>query len=140
MQADQPMRCTRRRGQSGNAIIEFAMVLPMLLLVVFGITEFGRALMTTNVLTAAAREGARVAAVGGDSTAVNTRINAVLTAANVKLSPTNGIVITGPDANRAITVTVASDFNIIPKGVFTTWTHVPTSFRLQGSSVMRFEG
>lgn len=129
-----------RQGERGNAIIEFAVVLPILLLVLFGITEFGRALMTANVLAAAAREGVRVAAVGGDSTAVKARVNAVLTAANVTPSTTNGIVITGPDASKAITVTVASDFAIIPKGVFTTWTHVPTTFRLQGSSVMRFEG
>lgn len=46
-----------------TAMVEFAIVLPVLLLIVFGIVDFGRALYTLNDLTAAAREGARKASV-----------------------------------------------------------------------------
>lgn len=51
----------RLLGERGTAIIETAMTLPMLLLVSVGIFEFGRAYQTWQVLTNAAREGARVA-------------------------------------------------------------------------------
>lgn len=126
---------TGRSAESGNALIEFAFVLPMLLLVVFGITEFGRALMTVNVLAAAAREGARVAAVGGDSTAVVTRVMDVLDAANITPAP-GGITITGPDANKAITVRVESNFDVLSAKILP----MQGTILLSGTTVMRFEG
>ena len=51
----------RRLGERGTAIVETALTLPILLLVSVGIFEFGRAYQTWQVLTNAAREGARVA-------------------------------------------------------------------------------
>jgi hypothetical protein len=47
------------RFQQGAAIIEFALILPMLLVMTFIVTEFGRALMQYNTLTKSVREGAR---------------------------------------------------------------------------------
>lgn len=124
------------RTESGNAVIEFALILPLLLLVVFGITELGRALMTVNLLTSAAREGARVASVtGADSTAVTARVMQVLDAANITPAE-NGITISGPDANKAITVTVETDFEILSAKILP----VQGIIRLRGSTVMRFEG
>ena len=35
-----------RKGKKGQSLVEFALVVPMLLLLVFGIAEFGRAWMT----------------------------------------------------------------------------------------------
>jgi Flp pilus assembly protein TadG len=58
------MTKTRRQAWSserGTAILETAMTLPLLLLVSVGIFEFGRAYQVWQVLTNAAREGARVA-------------------------------------------------------------------------------
>jgi Flp pilus assembly protein TadG len=49
------------RSERGTAIIETAMTLPLLLMVSVGIFEFGRGFQTWQVLTNAAREGARVA-------------------------------------------------------------------------------
>ena len=51
----------RWRNQRGAALVEAAMVIPILLLISAGIFEFGRAYQTWQVLTNAAREGARVA-------------------------------------------------------------------------------
>jgi Flp pilus assembly protein TadG len=48
----------------GAAAVEFALLLPLLLLIVFGIIDFGRALNAQITLTQAAREGARLAALG----------------------------------------------------------------------------
>jgi Flp pilus assembly protein TadG len=51
----------RARQEKGAALIETAFVLPIMLLVCVGILEFGRAYQTWQVVTNAAREGARVA-------------------------------------------------------------------------------
>lgn len=51
----------RFRNQRGAALIETAITLPLVLLVSVAIFEFGRAYQTWQVLTNAAREGARIA-------------------------------------------------------------------------------
>jgi len=56
---------TRRRRWSGQALTEFAMVVPFFLLLLYGIVEFGRYVYTVQVLNNAAREGARYAIVHG---------------------------------------------------------------------------
>lgn len=50
------------RDERGAALVEFALLLTLVLLMVFGTIDFGRALFTANNLTAAAREGARYGA------------------------------------------------------------------------------
>ncbi len=55
---------SRRRGA---AMVETALVLPVFLLLVLGIIEFGRALMVANMVTNAAREGARMAILDGST-------------------------------------------------------------------------
>ena|SRR5688500_6986644 len=50
----------RRRGQ---AMVEFALIIPIFLLMIFGIIDLGRAVYAYSTLNNAAREGARVAAV-----------------------------------------------------------------------------
>lgn len=45
--------------QQGVAAVEFAILLPVLLLIVFGITEFGRALYSYNTLLKSTRDAAR---------------------------------------------------------------------------------
>jgi Flp pilus assembly protein TadG len=57
----------------GAAAVEFALVLPVLLLVLCGIIDFGRALHAQVVLTQAAREGARLAALGQSDVVTRTR-------------------------------------------------------------------
>ena len=56
-----------RRDDRGTALIEMAFTLPLLLLISIGIIEFGRAFQTWQILTNAAREGARVAVLPGMS-------------------------------------------------------------------------
>ncbi|MHB1225596.1 MAG: TadE/TadG family type IV pilus assembly protein [Gemmatimonadaceae bacterium] len=64
------MRINRfRRDDRGAAAVEFALVLPILVVLVFGIVDFGRALFAYNYLTSAVREGGRFAAVQGSASA-----------------------------------------------------------------------
>ena len=55
------MRTNLRRNERGAALIEAAITIPIILLIAVGIFEFGRAYQTWQVLTNAAREGARQA-------------------------------------------------------------------------------
>ena len=52
-----------RRDGRGQALVELALILPILLMLLLGIFEFGRAWNTKQVITDAAREGARLAVV-----------------------------------------------------------------------------
>jgi Flp pilus assembly protein TadG len=47
------------KSQSGASVVEFAFVLPLLLVIVFGIVEFGTLLYNQQLITNASREGAR---------------------------------------------------------------------------------
>ncbi len=67
------MRLQGSSGESGAAAVEFALILPLLLLLIFGIIDFGRAYMAQISLTQAAREGARLSALGMSATDVTTR-------------------------------------------------------------------
>lgn len=58
------VRVLRRRGGSrarGGAIVEFAVVLPVLITILFGIIEYGWVFMVRQTLQHAAREGCRLA-------------------------------------------------------------------------------
>ena len=52
-----------RRGDRGQALVEFALVLPVFLLVFFGLLDMGRYVYLRSVLSQAAREGARLGSV-----------------------------------------------------------------------------
>jgi hypothetical protein len=56
---------TRLRDERGAELIEFALVLPLLLLVVLGMVDFGFLFQRMEVATNAAREGARIAVLPG---------------------------------------------------------------------------
>lgn len=51
------------RNEEGAAVVEFALVMPILALIIFGIIDFGRAFYTVNNIISAVREGARYGAV-----------------------------------------------------------------------------
>jgi Flp pilus assembly protein TadG len=55
------MRTRLLRNERGAALLETAITIPIILLIAVGIFEFGRAYQTSQVLTNAAREGARIA-------------------------------------------------------------------------------
>jgi len=56
------VRRLRRQQERGQSLVEFAVVLPIFLLVVFGLVDVGRLVYTNATLSQAAREGARLAA------------------------------------------------------------------------------
>ena len=81
-----------------------ALTLPLLLLVCVGILEFGRAYQTWQVLTNAAREGARIAVLPGmNDTDVRTRVREYMTIG--QLPKANDTVVT-IDIDRSKTVSI----------------------------------
>ena len=54
------------RGERGASAVEFGLVIPILLILVLGIIEFGHAFQVQGTLSAAAREGARAMALRND--------------------------------------------------------------------------
>jgi len=58
---------TRARGDEGSAVVEFALVTPLLLVLLLGVLQIALAMHVRATLTAAAAEGARVAALSGSS-------------------------------------------------------------------------
>jgi len=81
------------KNDRGQSLVEFALTLPMLLVVMFMVTEFGRALFQYNVLAQATREGARSACVSAESSAPGigeARMDSFLVAANF---PTTGLTL-----------------------------------------------
>jgi Flp pilus assembly protein TadG len=81
----------RLRQEEGAQLVEFALVLPLLLFVVLGIAEFGIIFQRYEVVTNAAREGARLAVLPGyDSAAaedaIRARVRAYVQAARVPIT------------------------------------------------------
>jgi Flp pilus assembly protein TadG len=60
---ERPRLAARRRAGSGQSLVEFALVFPIIVLLVMGFMEIGRAVFAYNTIANAARQGARVAAV-----------------------------------------------------------------------------
>lgn len=59
------IRTVHRPHRAGQSLVEFALVLPIFLLLLFGLIDIGRFVYTANALNQAAREGARYGSVAG---------------------------------------------------------------------------
>ncbi len=89
----------------GQSLVEFALVLPVFLLLLIGIAEFGRAWMTRNILTGAAREAVRIAAVQDNAASALARANAILASAGVSGAAVNVLDDGVPFGTCQVTVT-----------------------------------
>jgi Flp pilus assembly protein TadG len=72
-----PRTRTRRHGprSRGQALVEFALVFPLFLLLLFGLVDLGRLAYINNAISEAAREGARWGTVQGRSISTTDRTN-----------------------------------------------------------------
>jgi Flp pilus assembly protein TadG len=116
-------RMKRFESEHGTALLETALTLPLILLVSVGIFEFGRAYQMQQVLTNAAREGARVAVLpGSTSDDVKNRVVAYLNSgqvpdaakATVVLKPNTSISIgAGTASGSMVTVNYPFSFMVL---------------------------
>jgi Flp pilus assembly protein TadG len=113
------------RCEKGAQLVEFALVLPLLLLVMLGIAEFGFIFNRYEVLTNAAREGARIAVLPNYEVAdVQARVNSFLTAGRIPLAGRTPATVTYPDLvlpdgttiqMARVTVTYTHTYMFIPR-------------------------
>jgi len=128
------------KTKRGQALVEFALLVPIMLLLVLGIAEFGRAWMTENILTGAAREAVRAAAVETQANAYNsakTIADAVLASAGIPL------VMVPSDFDDSVnspvpevSVSITYNYSIVVTGFIP---GLPASFPLTGTATMRRE-
>jgi Flp pilus assembly protein TadG len=64
----------RLRDERGATVVEFAFIVPLLIVLVLGIAEFGHAFQVSGTLSAAAREGVRVMALQNDPAAARAAV------------------------------------------------------------------
>lgn len=81
------MRLRRDRGQRGQTLVEFAMVLPIAVMVILGLFDLGRAVYTYNALAQSARQGTRVAIV--NQVVADVRTRAIESAPTLGLTSSN---------------------------------------------------
>ena len=68
------MRLIGRQGERGQSLVEFALIVPIFILILLGIFDFGRAIVAYNTVNNAAREAGRLAIV--DQTDADVRTEA----------------------------------------------------------------
>ena len=136
---------TPKGDRRGAAVVEFAVVSPVFILLVFGMVEFGRAVMVQQVLVNTSREAARQAVLDGATVAdIEERISVCLDASNLSNETitytVNGSVVADPttssDFGDAVGVEIAVNFNDV------SWMPVPQYIGgtvLRAKSIMRCE-
>jgi Flp pilus assembly protein TadG len=105
----------RLRRQSGQAIVEFVIVLPVLVMLVVGIAQFGLAFHNYLSITDATRVGARAAAVkrtAGACPAAKTAIQSTVSATQWTQISTRITCTAGANVGDAVAVTVKYPFRI----------------------------
>ena len=109
----------RPKGQEGQNALEFAILLPVLMLILFGVLDLGRVFFAAITIVNAARVGARYASLHASDT------SGAIAAAQAETAG-SGIVLTDPDvssvtvscplgcgSNRPIQVNVTYEFDLI---------------------------
>lgn len=130
------------RDDSGQALVEFALVLPILLMLVFGVIEFGRAWNASQVLTDAAREGARNMVVANDTMTtakVTQNIKRALARASLDTTVATITLNKGATTGQLSTVRISYPYKFSVVGPLLKWTTSKTSITLRTSFVMRNE-
>lgn len=82
------MPISRRRGERGASAVEFALVVPLLLAILFAIIDFGFAINRYTMLNNATREGVRAASLSASGSEVDKVVNDALSDLKGKVSVT----------------------------------------------------
>jgi Flp pilus assembly protein TadG len=116
-----PRFLRRARSERAQSLVEFALVLPLFLLLLFALVDFGRAFFTWQVVTNASREGARAGAVQSTAAEIDTKIyesfcsawpdasSCALDTTKLTITKTN---VQGPRGDE-VTVALSYDFDYV---------------------------
>jgi Flp pilus assembly protein TadG len=124
--------------QKGATAVEFAFIVPLLIVLVLGIAEFGHAFQVQGTLSAAAREGVRAMALQNDQAAARAAVRAAaasldpaITDAQIVITPASCPTINGGSTNVQLSISY-------PKPYLTGF--FGSTLDLTGTGVMRCNG
>ena len=132
------IRRARQSNESGSELIELAIVLPILVLIVMGIVDFGFLFQRYEVVTNAAREGARLSVLGGSTgyelADVQSRVQSYLASggltgpSTIEMTNTSETIAGVTMTTRTVTVTYPTQL-----------LYIGPTINLRAVSVMRME-
>jgi Flp pilus assembly protein TadG len=137
-----------RREESGQSAVEFALVMPLLLLFLVGIIEFGRGWNDHQVITDAAREAARKCVISDNATtttAVENVAKNALSAAGINPAPPVAITVApafvagAQPTGTPCTVSIQLPYTFTFLGPLMRWTTGQRTVNLRTTFTMRFE-
>jgi Flp pilus assembly protein TadG len=141
---------SRAREQRGAIAVEFALIVPLLLLLVLGILEFGLAYHSWDGTQNAAREGARLGAVSPDEAEIEARVRGTTSFLNqdqltvtIECGTTGGTFATCPapadwEAGDIVRVTVDYGYDFITP--LPNFVGLGSQMEMQSIAEARFEG
>ena len=143
-----PSSRRRVRFRSGNAVLDLALVMPLLVGLTFGACEYGFAIYLKHSLQAASREGARAAIVSGaTSTDVQTAVDSSMLAAGFAQSKYTRPPTIAPSGwassaeGTTITVTVQASWGTAGVHVLPTYLGgIANTKTISAATTMRKEG
>ena len=130
----------KRFDERGAAAVEFGIILPVLMLILFGIIEFGMIMFSREVITNASREGARAGIVQSATKPTTGQIQTVVTnyLTGTGINPatvTIAVAGAGLTAPNTLSVTVTYPYQFFAPAIL----GLGTSITLTGQTVMRQE-
>ena len=102
------------KNEKGQSLVEFVLVIPLLLIILMAIIEFGFMFNSYIVISNASREGARLASLGGSDVEVEERVELVASSLDISLL---SVTITPNEWNRdrgdMVNVSVEYDYQML---------------------------
>lgn len=100
-------------NEKGQALVEFVIILPVILLLIMGIFEFGIMINSYISIQHASREGARIGSVGGTDAEIQNAIISISPHLNsenldIQISPTEGI----RERGDALTINIIYNYQV----------------------------
>ncbi len=133
----------RQNGERGQALVEFALVLGIFLILMMGVIDFGLMLSSRVALTNASREGARLGAVQASTADIQAKVTSVYDATDFCALAGPATVTNAQGApGGSVTVKVDCTYNLItPLGGLLSMFGggIPDTFDLSSTSIMRLE-
>ncbi len=135
------VRGLRFQNQEGAGLVEFAIIAPLFVMLLFGMVEFGLAMYNKGVVTNASREGARFGVVYSsprkNQADIVSKVQEYLTKSG--FTDTATITVTGAQGNSglplSVTVTYPYNFQVLPNFV----AGLSGSVNLNANTVMLME-
>ena len=128
------------KNSRGQSLVEFALALPILLLIVIGIIQFGIVWYSQVTITSASREGARMASVGDNDDIIKSRVNSITfgipflyvdVETDISIEPDPKIV------GQEVRVTVSGEVDVIIP--FIDFFLSQDKFRIYSQTAMRYQ-